>query len=155
MAKCDKKKDGSQWFTVAIKSIPEPFLVQWSKKEKNDDTVQLINVNAEEYKGSSRSLPQPVLVVKQRELLENFNFQIEVQSFVGKCKKTIHGKKKVFCIFLKNRKMKKRLSLYDNIDIINNFSIKMFLYNVQSTTLQIITLINLCHLRNTNELITS
>lgn len=61
-----------------------------AKKEKNDDTVQLINVNAEEYKGSSSSLPKPVLVVKQRELLENVNFQIEVQSFVGKCKKTIH-----------------------------------------------------------------
>lgn len=87
LAKFDEKKDGSQWFTVTIKSIPEPFVVQWSKTEKNGDTVQLINVNAEEYKGSSRSLPQPVLVVKQRELLENFNFQIEVQSFVSKCKK--------------------------------------------------------------------
>lgn len=127
MAKFDKKKDGSQWFTVAIKSIPEPFLVQWSKQEKNGDTVQLINVNAEEFKGSSRSLPQPVLVVKQRELLENFNFQIEVQSFVGTCKKTMHGKTKVLCIFLKNRKMKYRISLYDNIDIINIFSIKMLL----------------------------
>lgn len=106
MAKFDRKKDGSQWFTVAIQSIPEPLLVQWSKKEKNGDTVQLINVNAEEYKGSSRSLPQPVLVVKQRELLENFNFQIEVQNFVGTCEKTMHGKTKVLCIFLKNRKMK-------------------------------------------------
>lgn len=121
LAKFDKKKDESQWFTVAIKSIPEPFLVQWSKQEKNGDTVQLINVNAEEYKGSSRSLPQPVLVVKQRELLENFNFQIEVHNFVGTCKKTMHGKTKVLCIFLKNRKMKYRISLYDNIDIINIF----------------------------------
>lgn len=33
-AKFDEKEDGTQWVRVTIKSIPEPSLVQWRKKEK-------------------------------------------------------------------------------------------------------------------------
>lgn len=89
--KFDEKEDGSQWFTVTIKSTPEPFLVQWRKREKKDDTFQLINVNADEFKGSSCSFPHPVLVVRQREKSENFDFQIKIKNFIGTCKKTIQG----------------------------------------------------------------
>lgn len=90
-AKFDEKDDGTQWVIVTIKSIPEPILVQWRKREKNSDKFQPINVNAEEFKGSSCSFPHPVLVVKQREQLENSTFQIKIKNFIGTCKKTIHG----------------------------------------------------------------
>lgn len=76
---------------MTIKSIPEPLLVQWRKREKKDDTFQPINANADEFKGSSCSFPHPVLVVKQREQLENFDFQIKIKNFIGTCKKTIQG----------------------------------------------------------------
>lgn len=98
-AKFDEKEDGTQWFTVTIKSIPEPFLVQWSKREKNGDRFQPINVNAEEFKGSSCSFPHPVLVVKQKEQLENFYFQIEIKNFIGTCKETIQGIQSILCIY--------------------------------------------------------
>ncbi|XP_052708658.1 uncharacterized protein LOC128183596 [Crassostrea angulata] len=87
--KFDETEDGTQWFTVTIKSIPEPFFVQWRKREKNSDRFQPINVNADEFKGSSCSFPHPVLVVKQREQLENFTFQIKIENFIGTCEKTI------------------------------------------------------------------
>lgn len=90
-AKFDEKEDGTQWVTVTIKSIPDPFLVQWRKREKNGDRFQLINVNAEEFKGSSCLFPHPVLVIKQRKQLENFTFQIKIKNFIGTCKKTIQG----------------------------------------------------------------
>lgn len=32
-----------------------------------------------------------MLVVKKREQLENFDFQIKIKNFIGTCKKTIHG----------------------------------------------------------------
>eukprot|EP00105_Crassostrea_gigas_P015056 XP_011431935.1 PREDICTED: uncharacterized protein LOC105331445 isoform X7 [Crassostrea gigas] len=84
-----EKEDGTQWVTVTIKSIPEPVLVQWRKRERNSDRFQPINVNAEEFKGSSCSFPHPVLVVKLKEQVENFHFQIKIKNFIGTCKKTI------------------------------------------------------------------
>lgn len=97
-AKFDEKEDGTQWFTVTIKSIPEPFLVQWRKREKKDDTFQPINVNADDFKGSSCSFPHPLLVIKQKEQLENFYFQIKIKNFIGTCKKTIQGIRGIFYI---------------------------------------------------------
>lgn len=84
---------------MTIKSIPEPCLVQWRKREKNGDRFQPINVNAEEFKGSSCSFPHPVLVVKQKEQLENFYFQIEIKNFIGTCEKTIQGIQIILCIY--------------------------------------------------------
>lgn len=92
---------------MTIKSIPEPLLVQWRKREKNGDRFQLINVIDEEFKGSSCSFPHPVLVVKKREQLEHFYFQIKIKNFIGTCKKTIQGIH-ILCIFTQrnaNRKV--------------------------------------------------
>nr|XP_034332290.1 uncharacterized protein LOC105331445 isoform X1 [Crassostrea gigas] len=89
LAKFDEKEDGTQWVTVTIKSIPEPSRVQWRKKEKNSDRFQPINVNAEEFKGSSCLFPHSVLVIKQRKQLENFTFQIKIKNFIGTRKMTI------------------------------------------------------------------
>lgn len=47
-------------------------------------------MNAEEYKGSSNSLPCPVLVIRQTEL-EN-QYHLEVNNFVGSTIKEINGK---------------------------------------------------------------
>nr|XP_034334894.1 uncharacterized protein LOC117680649 [Crassostrea gigas] len=89
LAKFDEKEDGTQWVTVTVKSIPEPFLVQWRKKEEKSDMFQPINVIAKEFEGSSCSFPHPVLVIKESEQLENFTFQIKIQNFIGTCEKTI------------------------------------------------------------------
>lgn len=81
--------DGSQVFTASIDSIPSAFLAQWKVKGKDDETFTTVKGSTEEYKGTSNSLPRPVLVLKQRELLENKCFLIEVDNFVGKSVKEI------------------------------------------------------------------
>lgn len=96
MEKCEKKEDDSWWFTLKIKSIPSPSFVQWSKKEKNSDSFHKIDANAQEYKGTSNSLPRPVLVIKQCEKLQTNSFQIEAQNFIGSCKKIIQGKNLIY-----------------------------------------------------------
>lgn len=82
---------------MTIKSIPEPVLVQWRKREKNSNRFQPINVIAKEFEGSSCSFPYPVLVIRQREQLENF--QIKIQNFLGTCEKTIQGIRSTFYIY--------------------------------------------------------
>lgn len=63
----ETKEDGSQLFKVRVESIPAPIFAIWKVKTTNDDKVfELLDINAEQYKGTLNSLPQPVLVVKQR-----------------------------------------------------------------------------------------
>lgn len=76
---------------VMIKSNPAPFVVQWNMKDKKSGSLQQINVNADEYKGTSTSLPRPMLVVKHKETLENYSFQIEVENVIGFTEKVIPG----------------------------------------------------------------
>lgn len=92
MAKPEKKNSGF-WFTVTIQSIPSPDFAQWSIKEKSSHTFTPIDENAEEFKGTSNTLPHPVLVVKPKTDLENYSFQIEVRNFIGSCKNITPGKK--------------------------------------------------------------
>lgn len=88
-------------FMATIESIPGVCHVQWSVKDKNDDTFRPIDLNTEEYKGTSISLPHPVLVVKGKRCLENHCFQIEVTNFVGISTKSIKSKiKKIHSHFL-------------------------------------------------------
>lgn len=77
---------------ITIKSNPAPFFVQWSMKDKKSGTLQQINVNADEYKGTSNSFPRPMLVVKHKETLENYRFRIEVENVIGFTEKVIPGK---------------------------------------------------------------
>lgn len=76
---------------VTIKSNPAPFFVQWKMKDKKSGTFQQINVNADEYKGTSNSFPRPMLVVKHNETLENYSFRIEVENIIGFTEKVIPG----------------------------------------------------------------
>lgn len=81
--------DGLSWcYTAKIESIPAPYQAQWKVKIKDASTFTPIDVNAEEYKGSSNSLPRPVLVIRQTEL-EN-QFHLEVNNFVGSAIKEIN-----------------------------------------------------------------
>lgn len=84
---------------MTIKSIPSPCFVQWIMKEKNSDSFEILDVNAEEYRGTSNSLPRPVLVIKHCEKLQTYFFQIEVVNFIGSCKKTIQGKNSIYNLF--------------------------------------------------------
>lgn len=56
--------------------------------------LSTIDLNSEEYKGTSISLPHPVLVVKGKRCLENHYYQIEVTNFVGISTKSIKSKRK-------------------------------------------------------------
>lgn len=85
----EKKKDGSCWFTLTIKSIPAPTFVQWSIKEKSSIKFNQLDTNAVQYKGTSSSLPHPVLVIKHEDIQEKYCFQIEVGNFIGSRKKII------------------------------------------------------------------
>lgn len=88
MAEPKTKEDGTHMITVTIKSIPEPYFVRWSLKEKHSDAFKPIDVNTEKYKGTSNYLPHPVLIASHLDELEKYCFQIEVRNFIGSCKKT-------------------------------------------------------------------
>lgn len=83
MDRTENKENGSQLFKARIEAIPTPYHVQWSKKGKCDDRSTPIVVNAEEYKGTTNSLPDPVLVLNNRNELKNNSYQITVTNFVG------------------------------------------------------------------------
>lgn len=88
-----EQKNGRILFTVKTKSIPAPCFAQWSIKEKSTDTFIPIDEQVEEFKGTSNTLPHPVLVVNPTFDLENYCFQIEVRNFIGSCKKITPFKK--------------------------------------------------------------
>lgn len=96
LEKQDIKEDGSMWFTMTIKSVPVPHLVQWNVKEEHSKTFQQINVNAAEYKGTSDSFPHPVLVLNHIKKIENYIFEIEVQNRIGEVKREIPGNNDIF-----------------------------------------------------------
>lgn len=58
--KRSENQDGSQVFTAVIQSIPAAYRAQWKVKGKDDDTFIPVDVNVEEYKGTTNSLPRPV-----------------------------------------------------------------------------------------------
>lgn len=92
-----EKTDGRWWFTAKIKSIPEAYHVQWKVKRNGHEDFSLIDVNDPKYKGTSHSLYFPVLVVKEKELLENQSFHIKVDNFIGSSTKQIFGKDIISC----------------------------------------------------------
>lgn len=102
-----ENRDGCLVSTALIQSIPAAYHAQWKVKENDDDTFKPVDVNAKEYKGTSNSLPHPVLVVEQKEEIQKQHFYIQVDNFVGSSKTEISGMKKSFCkkiltyIFLK------------------------------------------------------
>lgn len=85
------EKNRGQWITVTIKSVPAPCHVQWRAKRKEEDTFTPIDINAEEYKGTTVTLPNPVLCLRQKDQEENC-FQIEVTNFIGKTWQNVSGK---------------------------------------------------------------
>lgn len=78
---------------MTIESFPVPHHVQWSAKSKDEEIFTPININAEEYKGTTVSFPHPVLVVRQGDQLEKTCYQIEVANFIGKTVLEISCKK--------------------------------------------------------------
>lgn len=106
-----EKKNGGYWFKVTIQSIPAPDFAQWSFKEKSSENFIPIDENAEEFKGTSNTLPHPVLVVNPKTDLEDFCFHIEVRNFIGSCKKITLGKSvhsissELNCIYIYSRYM--------------------------------------------------
>lgn len=95
LEKQNDENTGSQRFTLKIQSFPAPCFIQWSAKVNDDDIFTPIDMNTEEYKGTTKHLPSPVLVVNQGNQLEKDAFKIEVKSFVGSTIEIFSGKKHV------------------------------------------------------------
>nr|XP_034324490.1 uncharacterized protein LOC117689028 isoform X4 [Crassostrea gigas] len=114
LQKFEMKEDGSQYFAVIIKSTPVPFYVQWTMKENESDTFRPINTNLEEYKGSSNSFPNPVLVVKHNEKLESCIFQIEVRNLIGKIIQRIPGDKTIKSLKMDDKTVGNLNTFYNN-----------------------------------------
>lgn len=92
LARPEKTEDGSYCFKVTIKSNPETFLVHWKIKKQNNDRFEILNPDAAEYKGTSNSPTNPMLVVKEKNQLDLNCFQIEVQNLIGCTIKDIPGR---------------------------------------------------------------
>lgn len=84
LEKYDEREDGSLCFTMKIKSVPVPNLVQWKIKENNSEAIQPLDVNDVDYKGTSHSFPNPVLVIKYKTILKHCSFELEVQNRIGR-----------------------------------------------------------------------
>lgn len=93
LEKIEDKNNGRHSITVMIESLPAPYHVQWSSKNKDDEHYTPIDINTEEYEGTTVSFPHPVLVVRQKGQLEKNCFKIEVTNFIGKTVHEISGKK--------------------------------------------------------------
>lgn len=93
---CEKKDDGSLWFTMTIKSVPVPHAVHWSMNENGSESFQAINTNATEYEGTTTTFPHPVLVIKHSKQLENCSFEIQVKNRIGEVKMKISGNNELF-----------------------------------------------------------
>lgn len=91
MERLENERSGSQCFKATTKATPLPCSVQWSKKGNDEDEFKPIDANAEEFRGTPNYLPHPKLVVKDRTLLENNCFQIEVSNFIGSTVENISG----------------------------------------------------------------
>lgn len=103
----EETPDGSQCFTAHIESIPAAYQAEWKMKRNNDDSFKPVDVNADEFRGTLNTLPHPVLVIKQKKQLEIYRFNIEVDNFVGSCRKGIAGKIPIKCnlgIYFQNKK---------------------------------------------------
>lgn len=82
---------GTKLFVVSIKSVLAVSYAQWNKKNNDDNSFTPVDVNAEDYKGTSNSLPCPVLVFKQKQKELTQCFQIAVTNLVGTSYKMIQG----------------------------------------------------------------
>lgn len=103
MDESKEESDGSQIFTVTITSIPAAYNIQWLVSDNNSDMFTNLDENAEEYKGTSHSVPHPVLVVRQKEQLKNNIYQIEVQNFIGGRRRKIPSMKYAYYLIVWNK----------------------------------------------------
>lgn len=78
---------------MTITAIPEPIFIQWSMKENNKEASEVLNINDDEFKGTTNSFPHPALAVQSSKFGKH-KFQIEVKNFIGNSAFIIQGKKK-------------------------------------------------------------
>jgi hypothetical protein len=65
---------------------------------QNEDTGDWtpIDANSEEYRGTTDSLPQPVLVVHRKDEIKIHSYQIKVKNFIGAKTKLVPGIKRSY-----------------------------------------------------------
>ncbi|XP_061191657.1 uncharacterized protein LOC133199851 [Saccostrea echinata] len=76
-------KNGALKLQATIKSIPDAFKVEWKAKMTSDNEFRPINLQEETYKGSTTSLPNPLLVVNKYNSKNWETYRIEVTNFLG------------------------------------------------------------------------
>lgn len=92
------EENGDRWISMKIESFPAPCQIQWNAKSKDDGTFTPIDINAKEYKGTTVSFPNSLLVVRQSDKQEKTCYTIEVTNFIGKAVQDISSKKYLFTI---------------------------------------------------------
>ncbi|XP_061170572.1 uncharacterized protein LOC133179911 [Saccostrea echinata] len=76
-------ENGAFKLQAAIKSIPDAFKVEWKAKMNPDDEFRPINLHEESYKGTTTTLPNPLLVVNEYSSKNLETYRIEVTNFLG------------------------------------------------------------------------
>jgi hypothetical protein len=87
----ERTENDKRFFTAVLKSIPTPIHAEWRVKNKGSDEWTPIDVNSEKYRGSTNSLPQPVLVVTTKEEIRCHSVQIVVRNFIGSSERELPG----------------------------------------------------------------
>ncbi|XP_062612407.1 hemicentin-2-like [Saccostrea cucullata] len=81
---------------AAITSIPEATKAEWRIQQSKEDDFQPIDVHDANYRGSTVSLPHPVLIVRGYSNKQGQRFQISVSNFVGETREVILDKRMKF-----------------------------------------------------------
>ncbi|XP_062593255.1 uncharacterized protein LOC134254740, partial [Saccostrea cucullata] len=74
---------GTLKLQASIKSIPDAFKVEWRVQMTPDDEFRPINLHEETYKGSTSTLPNPILVVNKFNSKNLETYRVEVTNFLG------------------------------------------------------------------------
>ncbi|XP_062572223.1 uncharacterized protein LOC134234179 [Saccostrea cucullata] len=75
--------------TVVVESIPDALTAEWRVQQTPEEDFQPIDVHDSTYRGSTVSLPQPVLIVHEYSKKQGQQFQISVSNFIGETKEVI------------------------------------------------------------------
>lgn len=68
-----------------------PIKVQWLVRNEGTNYYTPININCEEFRGTTHAIPKPRLVVKRKNQIKPYSFQIRVENFIGTIKREIPG----------------------------------------------------------------
>ncbi|XP_062592256.1 uncharacterized protein LOC134253689 [Saccostrea cucullata] len=112
-------------YHATIESIPEALKAEWRVQQIPEDDFKPINVHDSSYRGSTVSLPYPVLTVHGYSQKHGQRFEIRVTNFIGETREVIYDQEAVTegavstCNTLRKvLEILKREGLFSNCDVI-------------------------------------